>query len=278
MSYMQNISLKKKRFDKIVDDIKKVKIQGASNIAKAALSAYFILPSAKSKKILLGSRPTEPMMARVLQMADKFPERKILEHFKKAQNAINMFLLRIIKDKDTIFTHCHSTNVSKALIYAHKKGKKFQVFNTETRPLYQGRKTAKELSKAGIKVTMFTDSALATAMEKESKKDREFVTKVFIGADALLKQGIINKIGSRTISEFAKMNKIPVYVVADSWKFTEKKVPIEQRKLNEVWDKAPRNIKIKNPAFEFVPEKYITKIISEFGVMKYGLFVKRAKR
>ena len=277
MSYMQNISLKKKRFDKIVDDIKKVKIQGASNIAKAALSAYFILPSAKSKKILLGSRPTEPMMARVLQMADKFPERKILEHFKKAQNAINMFLLRIIKDKDTIFTHCHSTNVSKALIYAHKKGKKFQVFNTETRPLYQGRKTAKELSKAGIKVTMFTDSALATAMEKESKKDREFVTKVFIGADALLKQGIINKIGSRTISEFAKMNKIPVYVVADSWKFTEKKVPIEQRKLNEVWDKAPRNIKIKNPAFEFVPEKYITKIISEFGVMKYGLFVKRAK-
>ena len=218
------------------------------------------------------------MMARVLQMADKFPERKILEHFKKAQNAINMFLLRIIKDKDTIFTHCHSTNVSKALIYAHKKGKKFQVFNTETRPLYQGRKTAKELSKAGIKVTMFTDSALATAMEKESKKDREFVTKVFIGADALLKQGIINKIGSRTISEFAKMNKIPVYVVADSWKFTEKKVPIEQRKLNEVWDKAPRNIKIKNPAFEFVPEKYITKIISEFGVMKYGLFVKRAKR
>jgi len=164
------------------------------------------------------------------------------------------------------------------LIYAHKKGKKFQVFNTETRPLYQGRKTAKELSKAGIKVTMFTDSALATAMEKESKKDREFVTKVFIGADALLKQGIINKIGSRTISEFAKMNKIPVYVVADSWKFTEKKVPIEQRKLNEVWDKAPRNIKIKNPAFEFVPEKYITKIISEFGVMKYGLFVKRAKR
>ena len=278
MSYMQNISLKKKRFDKIVDDIKKVKIQGASNIAKAALSAYFILPSAKSKKILLGSRPTEPMMARVLQMADKFPERKILEHFKKAQNAINMFLLRIIKDKDTIFTHCHSTNVSKALIYAHKKGKKFQVFNTETRPLYQGRKTAKELSKAGIKVTMFTDSALATAMEKESKKDREFVTKVFIGADALLKQGIINKIGSRTISEFAKMNKIPVYVVADSWKFTEKKVPIEQRKLNEVWDKAPRNIKIKNPAFEFVPEKYITKIVSEFGVMKYGLFVKRAKR
>ena len=45
---------------------------------------------------------------------------------------------------------------------------------------------------------------------------------------------------------------------------TNKNVPIEQRKLNEVWDNAPKNIKIKNPAFEFVPKKYIKAIISEF--------------
>ena len=274
---MQKSYLKKKRFDKIVENIKKVKIQGASNVAKAALSAYFIIPSIKSKKILLNSRPTEPLMKKVLQMAEKIPKKEILLHFKKAQDKINSSTLKIIKKGDIIFTHCHSTNVSRALIYAHKKGKKFQVFNTETRPLYQGRKTAKELSKAGIKVTLFTDSALATAMKKENKKDKEFVTKVFIGADALLKEGIINKIGSKTISEFAKINKIPFYIVADSWKFTKVKVRLEQRKLNEVWENAPKNIKIRNPAFEFVPKKYITKIISDIGIMKYDDFVKKMK-
>jgi translation initiation factor 2B subunit (eIF-2B alpha/beta/delta family) len=93
----------------------------------------------------------------------------------------------------------------------------------------------------------------------------------------LLKQGIINKIGSNLIAEIARSHKIPVYIMADSWKFTNKKVPIEQRSLNEIWDKAPKNIKIRNPAFEFVPKKYITKIVSEFGVLNYEDFVKRVK-
>jgi len=266
---------KKKVFDKIVRYIKEIRIQGATNIAKSALTAYFLLPSVKSKRMLLNARPTEPMMWRVLQLANQVPKEKILEHFKEAQDKMNKSTLGLIKNGDTLFTHCHSTNVSKALIYAHKKGKKFRVFNTETRPLYQGRKTAKELSKVGIKVTMFTDSALATAMEKDNGKDKEFVTKVLFGADALIKEGVINKIGSKTISEFAKMHKIPVYVIADSWKFTKNKVPIEQRKLNEVWDRAPKKIKIKNPAFEFVPKKYISGIITEHGLMRYDNFARR---
>jgi methylthioribose-1-phosphate isomerase len=51
-------------------------------------------------------------------------------------------------------------------------------------------------------------------------------------------------------------------------------VPIEQREINEVWDSAPENIKIKNPAFEFVDKKYLTGIITELGLMKYNEFVK----
>lgn len=155
-----------------------------------------------------------------------------------------------------------------------KKGKRFQVYNTETRPLYQGRLTAKELSKAGIKVTMFVDSALEDAMSGEAGKK---VTKVFIGADALLSKGIINKIGSELVSIIARSKKIPVYIIADSWKFTKKNIPIEQRKLKEIWSKAPKNVKIKNPAFEFVRKKYISGIVTEHGLMRYDGFVKFMK-
>ncbi|MBU2504147.1 MAG: hypothetical protein KJ879_03810 [Nanoarchaeota archaeon] len=269
----------KNKFNQIVEDIKSIKIQGARNIAEAAVKAYFLSPSKSSKNSLLKSRPTEPMMQYVLNLAEAgTPLNKILLHSKDSQDKINKFTFKLVKNEDKIFTHCHSSSVSNALVYAKKKRKKFQVYNTETRPLYQGRKTARELGKAGIKVTMFVDSAAAFALEKQSSKDKIFANKIFIGADALLNEGIINKVGSYQISELAHYNKIPVYILADSWKFTSDKVPVEQRPLNEIWNKAPKNVKIKNPAFEFVPKKYIKGIVSEFGVQSYSDFVKKCKK
>jgi len=266
--------MNKKRFNQIARDIKKIKIQGARNIARAALNAYFLIPTANSIKFLKSLRPTEPMLEKVLDLVDKKPRKEIIEHFDSAQVSINKSVLNLIHSGDIIFTHCHSTNVINALIYSKKKGKKFQVYNTETRPLFQGRKTASDLKKAGIKVTMFVDSAIALAIEKENRRDQVYANKIFLGADALLPQGIINKIGSGLIAELAHNHKIPFYIVADSWKFTKKKLPIENRSLNEIWDNAPKNIKMKNPAFEFVPKKYISGIVTELGLMKYSEFVK----
>ncbi|MFH1917912.1 MAG: hypothetical protein ABIJ14_02290, partial [Nanoarchaeota archaeon] len=246
----------KKRFNKIVKDIKDVKIQGARNIAKKALQAYKLIPTKSSKRKLLDARPTEPMMENVLDMAEETHDyKKILNHFDEAQDKINKHVLKLIKNNDVVFTHCHSTNVINALIYAKKKGKKFEGYNTETRPLFQGRKTAKELRKAGIKVTMFVDSAVGVALSGEQGNKKPDI--VFLGADALLKNGVVNKIGSETIAKLAKQENIPVYIVADSWKFTNKKVLMEGRKLDEVWHRAPKGIKLKNPAFEFVDGKYI---------------------
>jgi len=263
----------KKRFNQIAKDIKEIKIQGARNIAKKALFAYNLIPTKESKKTLLSLRPTEPMLNNVLNKLEKQSYEKILKHFDFAQDKINKSVLKLINNKDVIFTHCHSTNVINALIYAKKKRKKFEVYNTETRPLFQGRKTAQELKKAGIKITMFVDSALGVALSKEQGTKK--VDKVFLGADALMKKGVINKIGSEVICQIAQNQKIPVYIIADSWKFAKTKVPIEQRKLNEVWDTAPKHIKIKNPAFEFVPKKYIKGIVSEFGILTYDNFLKK---
>lgn len=273
---------KKKRFWKIAKDIKEIKIQGARNIAKAALKAYSLIPTKNSKKILLSLRPTEPMLSNVIERIENHPEdyEKILKHFDEAQEKINKYVFKIIKNNDIIFTHCHSTNVVNALIYAKNHGKKFKVYNTETRPLFQGRKTSRELRKAGIEVIQFIDSAARIAMTGSFLDGKsEKVDKVFFGADALLKKGIINKVGSGMFAQVAYDNKIPVYIVADSWKYSPKKVKIEERDFHEVWKKLPKNskIKIENPAFEFVPKKYITAIISELGIWKYDEFIKKVK-
>ena len=266
---------KKKKFNKIVKNIKEVKIQGATNIAKSALQAYFLIPTISSKKKLISLRPTEPLLVNVLDK--KQSHKEILKHFSHTLEKINKFSLKLIKNNDVIFTHCHSTSVVNTLIYAKKKKKKFKVYNTETRPLYQGRKTVRELKKAGIKTTMFIDSAAMIALTKTQGTKK--VDKIFLGADALLKNGIINKVGSAMFAKIAYENKIPVYIISDSWKFSSKDIKLEERDFNEVWKKLPKNskIKIRNPAFEFVPKKYITKIVSELGILKYNDFLKKVK-
>jgi translation initiation factor 2B subunit (eIF-2B alpha/beta/delta family) len=258
----------KLRFNRIAKRIKEIKIQGATNVARAALKAYYLIPSEKSKKILLSLRPTEPMLSHVLALADKKPKEEIMSHFDEAQSKMNNLVFNLIKNDYRIFTHCHSTNVVKALIYAKKQGKNFRVYNTETRPLFQGRLTAKELSRAGIKVTNFVDSGANIALKQ--------VDLVLLGADALLKDKVINKIGSGMISQLAFDNKVPVYIVADSWKYSNKNVKIEERNFREVW--GTKSVHIKNPAFEPIPIKFVKGIITELGLMSYKDFLKKVSK
>ncbi len=262
---------KRELFNRILKDIKNIKIQGATNVAKAALRAYYLFPEEKNK--IISVRPTEPLLFNVLEQAKTKSYSEILKHFKIVQEKINKYVYKLIKNGDVIMTHCHSSTVVNALIYAKKKGKKFEVYNTETRPLFQGRLTAKELRKAGIKVTQFVDSAIDIALLKEQGTKK--VNKVFIGSDAILKKGIINKVGSAVIAKLSKKYKIPFYVVADSWKFFPKPIKLEKRTGNEIWKNRPFGIKIINPAFEFVHKKYITALISELGILNFKDFLKK---
>ncbi|MBU3913497.1 MAG: hypothetical protein KKE50_05390 [Nanoarchaeota archaeon] len=266
----------KKRFSKIVQDIKDIKIQGARNIAKAALYAYSLSPTKESMSSLVHARPTEPMLVNTLHKFEKFGYKKTLEHFQSAQDKINKFVLRTIRNNSVIFTHCHSSAVVNSLVYAKKHRKRFEVYNTETRPLFQGRKTASELKKAGIKITTFIDSAIDIALE--SKQNSRKVSMILLGADAVLKSGVINKVGSGMIAELASLHKIPLYIVADSWKYSSHYVPIEERDFREVWSRVPKNIKIRNPAFEKIQARYIKAVISELGILSHSEFIKKAKK
>lgn len=265
---------KKKRFNQISKDIKSIKIQGAKNIALAGFKAYKIFPSKQAKKKIISLRPTEPFLINILNKADKINYNELKIKLKQNQDIINKQVYKLIKNKDVIFTHCHSSTVVQALIYAKSKGKFFEVYNTETRPLYQGRKTTRELKKSGIKVTMFVDSAAGIALTKSQGTKKTDL--VLFGTDAILKKGVINKIGSGMFAEIAHANKIPVYILADSLKYISK-IQLEQRDFKEVW-KTSKKIKIKNLAFELIKKKNITKIISELGILSYSEFLRKVRK
>jgi len=263
---------KQQTFNKICKDIKSIKIQGATNVAKQGFKAYKLISTKSSIKKILSLRPTEPMLFNLLNKHKNKSYNEVLNMIKQSQDTINKETYKLIKNNSVIFTHCHSSTVIKALAYAKQKGKKFEVYHTETRPLFQGRKTAKDLKKAKIKATMFPDSGTMIALTKT--KTTKKVNLMLLGSDAILKEGVINKIGSGMFASIARKNKIPVYILSDSLKYSSKNIKIEERGIEEVWD-TERKIKIKNFAFGLVQRKHINGIISDLGNLSYPRFLNK---
>ena len=162
-------------------------------------------------------------------------------------------------------THCHSSTVNGVFQLAKEHGTDFEVIVTETRPVYQGRITVKELLEGGIKATMIVDSAI-----------RSFVKQVdlaVVGADAVTSEGnVINKIGTSLVALAAHEARVPFYVVTELLKFDPQTIhgdyeAIEERSRAEVWPDAPTGLTIRNPAFDVTRRDYIHGIVCEEGVI-----------
>jgi len=263
----------KEGFEQIVKEIKEIKIQGADNIAKAGISAFLKKPEISSAKKILSARPTEPLLQNSINIllnskSLRKDSEKIMKYIKESERKISEKGEKLIKKEMNIFTHCHSSSVISILKLAKKKKKDFVVYNTETTPKLQGRRTALELAKAGIKVIHLPDSAIEFAVRK--------CDLVLVGADAFHKNGVVNKIGTSIICKIAKTHRIPVYSCGISMKYA-KKVKIEFRKGKEVWDERSKLIEPVYPAFDFTRKIFITGVVSEFGILNYNDFIKKAK-
>jgi methylthioribose-1-phosphate isomerase len=188
---------------------------------------------------------------------------------------------RLIRDGFGVLTHCNAGALATAgqgtalsiLYEAHKRGRQFEVYADETRPLLQGsRLTAWELQQAGIPTTVICDD-MAGFLMKQGK-----IQAVITGADRIAANGdTANKIGTYSLSILAKHHRIPFYIAAPSSTFdlsleTGAEIPIEQRNPSEVmWcanvQTAPEGIGVYNPAFDVTAGKDITAIITEKGVI-----------
>lgn len=275
-----------KLIDLTVKEIKDLKIQGATNIAKAAVLAIGKWTDGKTWKYkelekiaeeLAFTRPTEPLTQNcIYYLLDKAKNKvgktllcdseNILFLLKQNKSKSIEAGLQLIKDNLTILTHCHSSSVTAIFRTAKQKGVKFKVFLTETRPRYQGHLTARELIEAGIEATLITDSEASYIISKE---DKIKIDLVIVGADAIDPGGsAINKAGSYGISLSTKNAGIPFYVVASLLKYSPFPVIIEERSPKEVWDNPPAKLKILNLAFDKIPNEYITGFVTEAGIIK----------
>jgi methylthioribose-1-phosphate isomerase len=157
---------------------------------------------------------------------------------------------------------------------AYASDPSIRVFSCETRPVLQGsRLTAFELMRAGIPVTLITDNAVGSLMQ------HKMIDVVVVGADRIAANGdTANKIGTYSVAVLSRTHDIPFYIAAprstiDPMVADGSGIPIEQRDPKEVTHfngrrVAPAGVPALNSAFDVTPNKYITGIITEVGVLR----------
>jgi methylthioribose-1-phosphate isomerase len=101
------------------------------------------------------------------------------------------------------------------------------------------------------------------------------VDKVIVGADRIVQDAVVNKIGTFSVAVLAHEHHIPFYVAAPKSTFDlahkTSDVIIEERKPEEVThigshQIAPDGVNVMNPAFDITPLKYVSAIICETQV------------
>ncbi len=281
---------------KMMADVRALKIQGAKNVAIAGAIILKISAEqskAKNARAFIGElkgiskkiqalRPTEPalrngqniILSEITAMKNlslqglKIKAAKICDDYvfevQSVLGKIAQLGSRIIIDGDVVMTHCHSNNVVEIFKAAKNHGIKFKVIVTETRPLYQGKITAKELADEKIEVIYCIDAASASLMKK--------ATKVLVGADAIASDGsVVNKIGTYQIAIEAKEHSVPFFVACGTHKYDPMTAmgypePIEERGKDEIVDRGKlKGVSVVNPAFDVTPKEYVREIITEIG-------------
>ena len=190
--------------------------------------------------------------------------------------------IELMPDGGSVLTHCNAGALATAAFgtavgvirAGWEDGKRFKVFNTETRPFLQGaRLTAWEFKKLGIPSILVVDSAAGMLMRRGE------IGCVITGADRIAANGdTANKIGTYTLAVLAKENNIPFYIAApistvDMTLANGDQIEIEQRSSSEVTEfrgvpVAPEGVEALNPGFDVTPARYVSAIVTEAGISR----------
>lgn len=300
-------------YEEVAESIRNMTVRGAPAIGVAAAMGLaigakeieaqnheeFLTELEKISKILFETRPTavnlEWALKRMSTLAKSHKDTP-LEQLKKIliKEAISIkekdihtnqkmgdFGQTLIKDGDTVLTHCNAGALATAgwgtalgVIYSAKKhGKNLKVYADETRPVLQGaRLSAWELTQNEIPTTVICDNMAGSLMKKG------LIDKVIVGADRIARNGdVANKIGTYPLAVLANYHKVPFYVAAPLSTIDincpdGNHIPIEERHHHEIRhynqkQTVPHDAEIYNPAFDVTPHELISAIITEEGIL-----------
>jgi translation initiation factor eIF-2B subunit delta len=204
------------------------------------------------------ARTSEELQRRIHGAAQAF-----LEQMQQANARLAMASTELLPLGTCVLTFSYSSTVLGVLREAQAQQRLSKVFCTESRPMQEGQRLARQLAAAGIAVQFGVDAAMATFAPQ--------ATIALVGADSITAQGVVNKLGTTGLTLLTRHVGIPCYVIADrhKWFPAAATAPAfaEVKPAAEVWPEPPAGVAIWNAYFESTPLELFSGIVGEEGLL-----------
>lgn len=166
--------------------------------------------------------------------------------------------VEFLADDDVLFTHDFSSTALSAIEKAVDDGATFEVYVSESRPRYLGRKMARKLAaNDAIDVTLGVDAASGHYL---SECDR-----VVVGMDCIVGDTLYNRIGTYPLATAAAHQDVPVTVVGAHSKFVDGGFAFENefRPPSEVLPEPVNEFAVGNPAYDATPTELLDTVVTD---------------
>jgi len=170
----------------------------------------------------------------------------------------------LVEDGDVLLTHENSSTVMAMLEHALEDGKSFDLYVTEARPRFLGRRTARQLVEHdGVDVTLIVDSAAGHYVQE--------CDRVVTGMNCLIDDTVYNRVGTYPIAATANDAGVPVTIVASSAKFIGGGFTFENnfRPKSEVMREPAEGFDIANPGYDATPTRLLDNVVTEDAVIQF---------
>lgn len=283
-----------KRIAELVEPIQNDLLSGAAELALRAISIFQMVLSeseadsedelrAVLKATAISLVDCQPAMAPIFHLSNsvlnaiekKTGKEAIIESCQATLDAVEKQLCQsaatiaetafeLIEYGSLVFAYSFSSTVVSALLHARSKGKYFRVACTEARPSMEGRKLASRLAAGGIEVVHTFDNAMGLVLPSACA--------AFMGVDCVGRPGVVNKVGSWMLATACQQLKVPLYALSGTEKLVGDNRLFEferhERPGAEVWDEAPKGVRLLNHQFDLVPFDLLTGLVTERGILK----------
>ena len=171
--------------------------------------------------------------------------------------------VELLPDGATVLTHDYSSTVLESIELAVQEGRHLEVYVTEARPRFLGRKTARALATLDrVDATLIVDSAAGHYLDE--------CDRVAIGMDCIVDDTLYNRVGTFPIAATAAELDVPVSVFGSSAKIIEEGFAFENdfRSTSEVMREPAEGFRVENPAYDATPTHLLENVVTNDGIQK----------
>jgi len=169
-----------------------------------------------------------------------------------------------LEDGETLLTHAYSSTFLEAVEQAVRDGKYLEVYVTEARPRYLGRKTARTLAGMDrVDTTLLTDAACGEVLPD--------CDRVLMGMTSIADDTLYNRVGTLPVASTAAQLNVPMSVVGSGTKIIDEGFVFENeyRSPSEVMREPTEGFAVENPSYDATPLELLDEVITDEGSREY---------